>query len=130
MLKPCNKENMATFIAALRSGEYKQGNSRLNTNGNEFCCLGVACDISRIGSWVPKVDAYSVDARLYMGEIFYLPPVVQKWLGIDEKNPALTFTDDDGSWHSAEAGTLNDDWKFSFGQLADCFERTYLNEAV
>lgn len=30
------------WIDALRSGEYKQGQDRLN-DGDAFCCLGVAC---------------------------------------------------------------------------------------
>lgn len=38
------------WIEALRSGKYKQGKSRLRTDGNddskpEFCCIGVACEI-------------------------------------------------------------------------------------
>lgn len=30
---------------ALRSGEYKQGKYALRNTRNEFCCLGVACDL-------------------------------------------------------------------------------------
>lgn len=35
------------WVAALRSGEYKQGTGYLK-NGNCYCCLGVACVISGI----------------------------------------------------------------------------------
>ena len=34
------------WIAALRSGKYEQGRMYLNLGG-KFCCLGVACDISK-----------------------------------------------------------------------------------
>lgn len=33
------------WIAALRSGKYKQGQGRLKTGTGEYCCLGVACAI-------------------------------------------------------------------------------------
>ena len=38
------KELIEQWIAALRSGEYQQGRERLK-DGDNFCCLGVACDI-------------------------------------------------------------------------------------
>lgn len=34
----------ADWLAALRSGEYKQGIGRLRQDG-KFCCLGVLCDL-------------------------------------------------------------------------------------
>lgn len=37
------KEAFEEWIAALRSGKYEQGRSRLiSRNGDKFCCLGVA----------------------------------------------------------------------------------------
>lgn len=38
-----NKEVKAKWVAALRSGEYKQGKGRLKNINNEYCCLGVLC---------------------------------------------------------------------------------------
>jgi hypothetical protein len=35
------------WIAALRSGEYKQGQNALERKG-EYCCLGVACAVSGV----------------------------------------------------------------------------------
>lgn len=43
----------AEWIAALRSGKYKQGKSRLK-RGDAFCCLGVACDIKGSCSWITE----------------------------------------------------------------------------
>ena len=45
-----NKELAKKWVAALRSGEYKQtGNVLRNLDG--FCCLGVLCDILDSGKW-------------------------------------------------------------------------------
>jgi len=33
------------WIAALRSGEYQQGQELLHPTEDEFCCLGVYCDL-------------------------------------------------------------------------------------
>lgn len=38
------------WVAALRSGEYRQTRGELRDAAG-FCCLGVACDISGTGKW-------------------------------------------------------------------------------
>jgi hypothetical protein len=43
-LNKMNPEVKARWVAALRSGEYKQGKGALRLN-NKFCCLGVLCDL-------------------------------------------------------------------------------------
>lgn len=40
-----NPEIKAKWIEALRSGKYKQGQNRLRSIDNHFCCLGVLCDV-------------------------------------------------------------------------------------
>ena len=40
-----NQEFKARWLAALRSGEYRQGTGLLRTGDDRFCCLGVACDL-------------------------------------------------------------------------------------
>lgn len=55
MEKKLDPELKAKWLAALRSGEYKQGRYCLSTD-NGFCCLGVLCDIVKddVGyEWVP-----------------------------------------------------------------------------
>ena len=39
------------WTTALRSGRYRQTQNRLRS-GDEFCCLGVLCDVSGAGTWV------------------------------------------------------------------------------
>ena len=40
------KAKAMKLVRALRSGEYKQGTGHLVDNKDNFCCLGVACNIS------------------------------------------------------------------------------------
>ncbi len=39
-------EKLTQWLAALRSGAYKQGKGTLVNKGNEYCCLGVLCEIT------------------------------------------------------------------------------------
>lgn len=39
------------WLKALRSGDYHQGRTRLRDIHDQFCCLGVLCDMSSKGSW-------------------------------------------------------------------------------
>ena len=51
-----DKALKAKWLEALRSGRYKQGKFRLRNNRDEFCCLGVLCDISGEGEWTHTCD--------------------------------------------------------------------------
>jgi len=47
-----NKEIKAQWLAALRSGKYKQTTGVLRQDHtNEMCCLGVLCDILAPNDW-------------------------------------------------------------------------------
>lgn len=51
--------NREQWVAALRSGEYKQGYGQLNNHG-KYCCMGVACqtlDAERNTGWTDS-DGY------------------------------------------------------------------------
>lgn len=45
-----NPEFKAKWLEALRSGKYKQGLNLLR-KGDEFCCMGVACDLIDPSGW-------------------------------------------------------------------------------
>lgn len=45
------KERRAKLVTALRSGDYKQGQRKLRSYENKFCCLGVACDLYDSTKW-------------------------------------------------------------------------------
>lgn len=57
-------ELKAKWVAALRGGEYEQGFGRLRRiSANNFCCLGVLCDLMRPQDWNPDKsgDIYRMD---------------------------------------------------------------------
>lgn len=73
---------MQKWIDALRSGKYQQGQGCLS-NGNKFCCLGVACDISGLGQWVHSSFGYRMyDTADYGGSSMALPSDVKDALGV------------------------------------------------
>ena len=39
------------WVRRLRSGEYKQGRGGLRSQSDEFCCLGVLCDMGEKQDW-------------------------------------------------------------------------------
>lgn len=114
------KENMKALIAALRSGEYKQGTRTLCADG-QYCCMGVAADLAvknGVGEWLkPPHDS---NRHAYLREPGYIPlraflpvPVLQMY----------GLTDDD-AWSFVH---LNDSGKYTFTQIADLMERKYIN---
>jgi hypothetical protein len=46
-------ELIEQWAAALESGKYKQGRAELRSCDDEFCCLGVLCDIIAPEGWKP-----------------------------------------------------------------------------
>lgn len=62
--------NCRKWTAALRSGEYQQARGRLHYNTlagvPSFCCLGVACDLTKSGEWTPG-GAYRIGEHLVRG---------------------------------------------------------------
>lgn len=52
-----DKEIKVKWLEALRSGNYKQGRRCLRKD-DRFCCLGVLCDISKLGKWEAPNGAY------------------------------------------------------------------------
>jgi hypothetical protein len=67
-----NPEIKAKWIAALRSGKYKQGQDGLKS-GDRFCCLGVLCEVMGIPE---EHDEYE-------GEDAFLPISARDAAGID-----------------------------------------------
>ena len=46
-----NQEIKQMWVEKLRSGDYKQGTNALRNRQDEFCCLGVLCDIVHSDGW-------------------------------------------------------------------------------
>lgn len=111
MLTKMNPAVKAKFVAALRSGKYRQCVGRMFRDTQEtgkpdkFCALGVLCDIHR----------KEVGHRPIVGETYYrhsiiLPPNAARWAELAE----------DAESKIAE---LNDEKSWSFKQIAAYVER-------
>jgi hypothetical protein len=84
--KEQQKENRRKWIEALLSGEFKQGQNTLVRplpDGEEHCCLGVACELAaREGITVKRGYRFT---GYYVDYESHLPPAVQQWLGLADE---------------------------------------------
>lgn len=81
-------EIRAMWTAALRSGAYQQGISRLRS-GDNYCCLGVLCDLAvqaGIGRWRHTLDDFDAKGELVSTA---LPWAVVDWAGLSYSNPGV-----------------------------------------
>lgn len=130
-----NKENIRVWVDALRSDEYVQVPSVLHAHegdrSNGRCCLGVACDVSKLGFWkkVNEGDEFTETSFTFMphqsrlkSSPTMLPPVVRRWLGVNSEDPELDF----GEGERMTATEANDDEDKTFDEIAEAIERTYL----
>lgn len=111
------KSFMKKWVKALRSGEYEQGKFRLVDANDNFCCLGVACDlVDHIGEWVDNgIWCFkSDDGELQSGE---LPKEIMEYTGIKS---AVGMIPSLGS----SLATLNDHG-VPFSTIADIIEKHY-----
>lgn len=117
--KSLNK-NAKTWVAALRSGKFRQAKCRLKQRTNSgricgCCCLGVACRIFiRSGG---KLSVVRKDGETdFEGNNNVLPVRVQEWLGLSSDTGEFGF----GS-EREQLSALNDTGK-SFNDIADIIE--------
>lgn len=111
------KEHVRLWVAALRSGEFKQGRDMLRSN-NAYCCLGVACEIYRRetqnAEWRGSMFVAGAAGRSSTA----LPKLVVDWLGVESGSPRVrtevSFID------------MNDGDRADFATIADAIEQTYL----
>ncbi len=79
-----NKEIKKKWIAALKSGKFKQGSKKLrygNQNGTFHCCLGVLSELALKEGVCSNNKAFQVNETL--------SEEVQKWAGLYDDNPNL-----------------------------------------
>lgn len=113
-------DNARKWVAALRSGQYKQTTGVLS-RGDKDCCLGVACKVflhdNPLDLTVSQATrpGYS-GVTMYDGAITGLPLKVQEWLGVP--SPEGNFGEDDDECLSGR-----NDQGASFAQIADLIEQ-------
>lgn len=125
--KQMNKMNSkikARWVAALRSGEYKQGDRRvLNDGQGGFCCLGVLCDLYAKDTgteweWTPANDAMRL--RLAVGNTFYPAQTVRDWADFHEDEKRVRI---EGRLESVAAHNDGVDvTRRTFAEIADAIE--------
>lgn len=132
-----NKQIKAEWVAALRSGEYKQG-VQLLRQGDQFCCLGVLCDLHRkahqnkgeddtVNNWFPTRNPEMDDAPCFSyryGNITSLPDAVSSWCGLQGCDPFVQRIVSSEDYDVTENGTLSlfNDNGATFDQIADIIE--------
>jgi hypothetical protein len=122
-----NKENVQKWVAALRSGDYKQTKGVLRkSDTNEMCCLGVLCDLyskeNDKGKWGNHVGSVPFREGEVQGQVFdedgttftsMPPPEVTNWSG-------MGLSRDNGFWSNlADAN----DAGATFEEIADRIEK-------
>jgi len=105
-------EHRKQWVDALRSGKYQQGRGLLR-DGNKFCCLGVACDISGLGAWVTYRRYTDFVVRGGHTEQIELPDEVMEWLGVQHNDVMMN--------NETSLSKINDDGT-SFNEIADIIE--------
>ena len=73
------------WIAALRSGKYRQGKNKLQA-GNAYCCLGVLCKIAP--KYVQKRIIFTKKNQLIGGTLYTQNPV-KEWAGLKDHSGSL-----------------------------------------
>ena len=136
-----NKELVKQWVEALRSSKYKQGRQALRNRKDEFCCLGVLCDISKNTlnlDW--ELDSNDIcESEIYIMEKNggVLPDSVWEYLGkeigykanISTKNSKIPKSVTESfllPLKDISLVTLNDHYKLSFEQIADIIEEEFL----
>ena len=106
-----NQEIKAKWVAALRSGEYKQTKDVLQSSSG-YCCLGVLCDIHEKETGFSIVDNLreTIDDE-------HLGHTVQQWAGLGFEYGAHVFIS-----HDNRPLTAHNDSGKTFLQIADAIE--------
>lgn len=106
------------WVAALRSGEFKQGRYSLRTGDDKYCCLGVGCELAaRSGVIDPPTRNYTQDNYVYGNSNGFLPAEVQKHLGMS--SPAGSYNLGDRKCGLYDD---NDTILMTFAEIADIIE--------
>lgn len=122
-------KNAKAWVAALRSGDYKQTKAVLaeQLNGDYgYCCLGVACEL--YAKEHPKFKVVEIEEsdtthkrnikKYDVDGITSLPNKVRKWLNLSDTNGTYYPEDSDSS-----SLAFDNDQGATFDEIADLIER-------
>ncbi len=103
-----SKSLQRKWIHALESGKYTQGHNTLRTQNDEFCCLGVLCDVVSPKGWNNENNCFDYD-----GSSISLTNPVKAKVGLLE--------DSEDSWYSYTSALMkmNDEDNSDFIDIAN-----------
>jgi hypothetical protein len=105
------QELKTKWLTALRSGEYKQGIGVLRSaESDSYCCLGVLCDISELGTW-HSLNYKFITKKGFMEEGYaFLPPTIAADINLSRIQ-------------QRKLSGMNDSDLYSFTEIADWIEK-------
>jgi hypothetical protein len=113
------------FVSALRSGDYQQGQQRLKNHDEEFCVLGVLCDLA-VKAGVVKWEDWGSGFG-FKGELYLIPTEVAVWAGLNSLNGSLPHRAETLHIDHHTLSSMNDSgWDFK--EIADLVEM--IGEAI
>lgn len=101
----------ARWIAALNSGEYKQGIGTLNSGG-KFCCLGVLCEVLKEELEL-QVSTSEDSLVTYNDSTNFLPVAVKNYAGLTVAGALKRNVSFDKSTHGTLVSLNDNDMPFS-----------------
>lgn len=126
-----NQEVKKEWIEALRSGEYRQGDSYLaskdrHDDNYKFCCLGVLCELAYKKGIVTRTedseddggDKYYCYGKDQCRE--YLPDEVINWANLKDDSPCLP---DESEFGTGSLTEINDSGDYNFQAIAKLIEK-------
>lgn len=116
-----NKEIKEKWVAALRSGKYKQGYNRLKNiilvaerkDVVTHCCLGVLCELAVEENICYENDRY-FGSKEHALNWDALPKVVFVWAELDDSDPMV---------EDHHLSIWNDRYQKSFNEIADLIDK-------
>ena len=124
-MEKMNQTIKARWVAALRSGDYTQGQGRLHATSasgiNSFCCLGVLCDLANKENIPLNIELHETSdgvSILYDDDESWLPTSVAQWSGVDSQG---TFNDGSDNQEFSTLAYLNDNGA-TFDHIATVIE--------
>jgi len=104
-----NQDIKREWVAKLRSGKYEQGRGRLRSKDDQYCCLGVLCEIGVEGGMIEPPILVGLD-YLYNRNSAFLPNALVEEYGLSTQETITLMG-------------MNDEQNKSFGQIAQYIEQ-------
>lgn len=119
-----SKTLSSKWIDALRSGKYTQGRGYLKSLNNEYCCLGVLCDVIDPSKW--KNGEESPNCFSYQGHDFSPDFLTENDNNLFEKfNNLINLNDDQLYGFPMIANEIQEDKALC--EMIDSLDLTKLN---